>query len=85
VDDKISVKAANVSHSTEKSYYGDFLSHPSHAIPTPTSNYISHTIAQEQMNELIDYIMDENMTIKAASRKANMTYNSAKKNTTSTM
>jgi hypothetical protein len=30
------------------------------------------------MNELIGYIMDENMNTKAAPRKANMTYNSAK-------
>jgi hypothetical protein len=37
------------------------------------------------MNELIDYIKDEKMTVKAVSRKANMTYNSAKKNTTATM
>jgi hypothetical protein len=43
VGDKMSVNAANVSHNTGKSYYGDFLSHPSHAIPAPPSNYISHT------------------------------------------
>jgi response regulator of citrate/malate metabolism len=82
VDDKMSIaaasKLANVSYSTGKSYYGDFMADPKHAIPT-ARHLTSQSATPEKLDALIGYIIDDKMTIIAASRKANISYGSGKR------
>jgi transposase len=70
VDNKMSINAAskkaNMSAPTGIKYYRQYLKE--HHLDYP----IQKVITQEQKNELIGYIVDTKMTIKAASKKANM-------------
>jgi transposase len=74
VDDKMSVKAAskkaNVSCYFGYKYYGLYLKDHHINIPIPKS------ITRDQKSKLIGYIVDDNMSIIAASKKANMSYGS---------
>jgi transposase len=70
VDDKMSIlaasKKANVSFTSAYRHYYRYLEDHNIDVPIPKR----HT--QEQKSELIGYIIDNKMTIKAAAKKANM-------------
>jgi transposase len=77
VDDKMSItaasKKANMSNETGRKYYHQYLKDRN--IDGPIQNVIT----QEQISELIRYIVDDKMSIIAASKKANMSDNTARK------
>jgi Asp-tRNA(Asn)/Glu-tRNA(Gln) amidotransferase B subunit len=70
VDDKMSIlaasKKANMSNKTGRKYYHQYLKDRNIYYPS------QKVITQEQKSELIRYIADDKMSIKAASKKANM-------------
>jgi hypothetical protein len=77
VDDKMNVRAAsrkvNMDQSTAAKYYRQYLK----------DNNIEHyepknkPYSQDRINKFIGYIVDDKMTIRAASRKANINQNSS--------
>jgi hypothetical protein len=71
VDDKMSIaaasKKANICAYSGQKYYRQYLKDHSD-IPTPKR------VRQDRINQLIGYIVDDKMSIKEASKKANMTY-----------
>jgi transposase len=73
ISDKISISAAsrkaNVCHSTTGIHYRQYLKDNNMNIPVAKTR---KRYTQDQINELIGYIVDDNMTIAAASKKANM-------------
>jgi transposase len=75
IDDKMTIKAAskkaNIPYSTAQRF---FLRHLKEHLDISTSKY-----KQDKINELIGYIVDENMSIKAASKKANMSVETGRK------
>jgi transposase-like protein len=68
VDDKMTIRAAskkvNVNKATGRKYYHQYLK--DNNIDGPIQRYIT----EEQKSELIRYIVDDKMSIKAASKKA---------------
>jgi hypothetical protein len=77
VDDKMNITAAsnkaNISNETGRKYYHQYLK--DHNIDDP----IRKRITKYQKIELIGYIVDEKMSIKVASKKANIPYATAHK------
>jgi transposase len=77
VDDKMSViaasKKANMSAPTGIKYYRQYLK------DRHVDYSIRKLITQGQINELIGYIVDGKMSIRAASKKANMGFSSGYK------
>jgi transposase len=69
VDDKMSIKAAskkaNMCESTGRKYYGKYLKE--HNIDDPSPKYVT----RDQINQVVGYIVDDKMSITAASKKAN--------------
>ncbi|KAI8880233.1 hypothetical protein K501DRAFT_275811 [Backusella circina FSU 941] len=83
---KMSLLAAsiktNICESTARKYYLKYLNDPNHEIPS--SSVKSRCIGgiactQEQVKGLIDYIVNEKMSIQAAAVKANMSEPTARK------
>jgi hypothetical protein len=75
IDDKMTIAAASrkaniCEHSAEK-YYRQYLIDNNMEMPVPKNN---KCCAQDQIDELIRYIVDNKMSILAASKKANMSY-----------
>jgi transposase len=72
VDNKMTIKAAskkaNIHYYSGRNYYRQYLK--DHHL----DYFIENLITQKQKSELIGYIVDNNMSIRAASRKANMKY-----------
>jgi transposase len=82
VIDKMSTRAASkkakMNLYTARNYYNYFkVQNPD--VATPSHIIIPKRYTQEQIQELIDYIVDDKMTIKAASRKAKFCEQSAGK------
>jgi transposase len=69
--DKMTVKEASakthMSYQSGHRYYNKYLKDPKHNIPIPRWK---QRYTQDQINQLIDYIINDKMSIKAASRKA---------------
>jgi hypothetical protein len=72
VDDNMTINAAskkaNMSSETGTKYYHQYLKDRNNG------DSIQNVITQEQISELIRYIVDDKMSIKAASKKANIPY-----------
>jgi transposase-like protein len=68
VDDKMNIKAAsekaNVGDSSGRKYYRQYLKE--HNIDDPSPKYVT----QDQTNQVVGYIVDDKMSITAASKKA---------------
>jgi transposase len=81
INDKMSVKAASkkakISHTTALNYYHNYFKVENPDIPTPSHIATPKFYTQEQKKEVIGYIVDDRMTIKAASKKANISRQSA--------
>jgi hypothetical protein len=71
VDDKMSINAAsrkaNIGHSAVSRHYQQYLKDNNMEIPVPKKFF-----TKDQKNQFIGYVVDDKMTIKAASEKANM-------------
>jgi transposase len=83
VRDKMSLvvasKKAKLNYYTAKDYYRRYFKIQNPDIPPPSHIPTPRTYTQEQIKELISYIVDDKMSIKAASRKANVCPTSAVK------
>jgi hypothetical protein len=78
--DKMTLKEASTKvHMTYRSsnyYYAKYLKHPNHNI----SRLLLHqTYTQDQKSAFIDYVINDKMSIRAASKKANMSAPTANK------
>jgi transposase len=80
VDDKMSISAAsrkaNFNKASARKYYRQYLIDNNMEIPISKTN---KRYTQDQINQLIGYIVDDKMSILAASKKANMSGNTAGK------
>jgi transposase len=80
VDDKMSIAAAsrkaNVYAMSAGRHYRQYLIDNNMEIPVPRN---TKRCTQDQINELIRYIVDDKMTIKAASKKASMCLDTGRK------
>jgi hypothetical protein len=69
--DKMTVKEAtakaNISSTSGKYYYAKYLKDPDHNIPVPQ---LQQHYTQDQKNKLLDYIINDKMSIPAAAKKA---------------
>ncbi|KAI8889728.1 hypothetical protein K501DRAFT_282090 [Backusella circina FSU 941] len=76
VDDKMSIETAsakaNMSETAGRRYYRAYWNDPNHAIPAPGKTSAQSHCTQDQIKELIHFIVDDEMTMKAASTKAGM-------------
>jgi uncharacterized protein YqkB len=72
-------KKANMNNVTAIMYYHKYFKVQNPDVATPSHIIIPKRYTQEQIKELISYIVDDKMTIKAASRKASMGVNTASK------
>jgi response regulator of citrate/malate metabolism len=76
----VAAKMANISVGSGRKYYQLYMDDPQHRIPIQTRKVCSgNGFTQEQINELIHYIVHDKMTLKAASLKANMSKGTAGK------
>jgi molybdenum-dependent DNA-binding transcriptional regulator ModE len=75
--DKMTLKEASakakMDYDSARRYYKRYLEDPNHNIPVSISR---QHYTQDQKNEFIGYIINDKMTIKAASKKANIPYDS---------
>jgi hypothetical protein len=60
---------ANMSYAAGRRYYNKYLKDPNHNIPV---RQLQQNYTQDQKNEFIRYIINDKMSIKAASKKAKM-------------
>jgi molybdenum-dependent DNA-binding transcriptional regulator ModE len=78
-DGKMTIKEASVKadmpYSSACQYYNRYLEDPNHNIPVPSRK---HIYTQEQREAFLGYIINNKMSVKAASRKAKMNFNGAK-------
>jgi transposase len=83
VDDNLTIKAAskkaNMGICTGSRFYQQYKNDPNHAIPRPRPKYNPRQLTQDRISEPIGYIVDDKMTIKAASKKANVNYASGQR------
>jgi transposase len=83
INDKMSIKAASkkaeMNHGTARDYYLNYFKFQNPDIARPNHIATCKHYTQEQIKELISYIVDDKMTIKAASKKASMSVNTASK------
>jgi transposase len=77
ISDKMSIKAASrkagVNNNTGKTYYRNYFKVQNPDIPKPSHIATRKCYTQEQIKEVISCIVDDNMSINAASKKANIT------------
>jgi transposase len=77
VDNKMSMlaaaKKANMSNTTGYKYYHRYLNNEKYDVPTPKH------LTQDKIDEFIDYVADDKMSIAAASKKVNMSHTSGYK------
>jgi transposase len=83
INDKMSVKAASkkakINYATGYAYYHKYFKEQNPDIPTPSHIATHKRCTQDQINELVGYIVDDKMTVLAASKKANISYATAYK------
>jgi hypothetical protein len=83
VRDKMSIKAASkkakMNLYTANNYYCKYFKIQNPDVATPSHIVTRKHYTQEQIKELISYIVDDKMSIAAASRKANFCDNSARR------
>jgi hypothetical protein len=83
INDKMSIKAASkkarMNLSGAKAYYHKYFKEQNPDIATPSHIGTHKCYTQEQIKEVIGYIIDDKMSIAAASRKANFCNFSARK------
>jgi hypothetical protein len=76
INDKVSVKAASkkvkINYFIGYTYYHNYFKEQNPDIPTPSHIATRKCCTQDQISELIGYIVDDKMSIAAASRKANV-------------
>jgi hypothetical protein len=79
VDDKMSIAAgsikANICPMSASKYYRQYLKANNTEIPVPKTKFFT----PDRINKVIGYIVDDRMSIRAASKKANMHYHTANK------
>jgi transposase len=83
INDKMSIAAASkkakLSDATGRDYYRKYFKQHNPDIATPSHIVTPRCFTQEQINQLISYIVDDKMNVRAASRKANMEQSTAAK------
>jgi hypothetical protein len=86
VDDKMSVNAASIKASmcakTGKKYYDKYLEDPEHKIPVPQATEANGTRKRptfEQVKAMIGYIVDNNMSVLAAAKQADMSVETSRR------
>jgi hypothetical protein len=83
INDKMSMRAASkkakMNPGTAKDYYRKYFKVQNPDIPNPNHIATRRCYTQEQIKEVISYIVDDKMSIAAASRKANMHRNAGKR------
>ncbi|KAI8884295.1 hypothetical protein K501DRAFT_332740 [Backusella circina FSU 941] len=85
VNDNMSVQSASIKANmcsfTGRKYYTQYMNDPNHKIPVPRkiSTGFCKPCTQEQVNELIGYIINDSMSIPAASAKVNISTNIARR------
>jgi DNA-binding transcriptional regulator YhcF (GntR family) len=83
INDKMSIQAASrkakINISTGRSYYYKYFKQQNSDIATPSHIVAHKRCTQEQIKELISYIFDDEMSIRAASKKVNMNPSTAAK------
>jgi hypothetical protein len=78
VNDNMSIRVAavkvNMCDTSAKKYYTQYLEDPNHEIPAPktTGSPASTRITQDQITEVIGYIVNDKMSIKKAALKTNI-------------
>jgi transposase-like protein len=76
INDKMNIKAASkkakMYHGTAKAYYRKYFKFQNPDIARPSHIATRKYYTQEQKKELISYIVDDKMSIKAASKKLNI-------------
>jgi hypothetical protein len=76
INDKMSIAAASkkakMNHSAGYLYYRKYFKEQNPDIPAPSHITVPKRSTQEQLNEVMGYIINDKMTISAASRKANV-------------
>ncbi|KAI8882582.1 hypothetical protein K501DRAFT_273529 [Backusella circina FSU 941] len=81
-DGKTTILAASLKtgmcYSTARKYYKMYLNNPDHEIPIPSIRIGKRCphFTQTKIHKVLGYIINDKMSIAAASRKANMSYNS---------
>jgi hypothetical protein len=82
VNDKIGLPQAackvNIGHTTAIHYYNEYKNHPEKKIPLPRTQTSTFS-TQEQIRDFIRYVNIDKMTVKEASKKANVTLDSARR------
>jgi transposase len=82
INDKMSMRAASkkakMNPGTAKDYYRKYFKQQNPDVATPIHIATHKCYTQEQIKEVIGYIVDDKMTIKDASRKANFNETSAR-------
>jgi hypothetical protein len=83
INDKMSITAASkkakMNFGTAQRYYHNYFKVQNPGIARPSHIATNRTYTQEQIKEVISYIVNDKMTIAAASRKANISPDSAGK------
>jgi transposase len=83
INDKMNITAASkkakMNYVTGYKYYHKYFKEQNPDIPTPSHIATRKCCTQDQISELIGYIVDDKMTVVAASKKANVPYNTAYK------
>jgi transposase len=84
VDKKMPVTKAsekiNISRRTGAKYYHQYMNDPNRAIPIPKFKSRRGTLCtSEKIKKLIHYVVDDKMSVKAVSKKADISYISARK------
>jgi hypothetical protein len=83
INDKMTIRAASrkarMNKATGYAYYHKYFEEQNPDIATPNHIATPKCYTQEQIKQVISFIIDDDMTISAASRKANLSKNSAGK------
>jgi hypothetical protein len=69
----VASKKAKMNLRTARTYYRRYFKVQNPDIPTPSHIVTPKYYTQEQIKEVIGYIVDDNMSVRAASKKANIT------------
>jgi hypothetical protein len=83
INDKMNITAASkkakMSQGTAQRYYHRYFKEQNPDIPAPSHIAVPKHYTQEQLNEVIGYIVDDKMSIRTASRKANVCYTTTRR------
>jgi hypothetical protein len=67
---------ANLTFASSRYYYNKYLEDPNHNIPIPS---VSPYYSQDQRDKFISYIVNDKMSVVAASEKANLSVKAGKR------